>query len=100
MRDFNHPSICWQENAAGKKQSRRFLECVDDIFPLQVIHREANEERCCAASCSHQQRGAGGKCEVQGQPWLKRWNSGSLEQQGGHIASSLPWTSGEQTLAS
>ncbi|GAB0180270.1 mitochondrial enolase superfamily member 1 [Grus japonensis] len=31
---------------------------------------------------------------------MKWWNSGSSGQRGGHIASSLPWTSGEQTLAS
>ncbi|GAB0184556.1 hypothetical protein GRJ2_000920900 [Grus japonensis] len=37
MGDFDHPSICWRDNTAGHKQSRRFLECVDDNFPLQVI---------------------------------------------------------------
>ncbi|GAB0209248.1 hypothetical protein GRJ2_003390500 [Grus japonensis] len=34
--DFNHPDICWRDNAAERKQSRRFLECVDDNFLLQV----------------------------------------------------------------
>ncbi|GAB0205450.1 hypothetical protein GRJ2_003010600 [Grus japonensis] len=37
MGDFNHPDICWRGNTAGHKQSRRFLECVDDNFLLQVI---------------------------------------------------------------
>ncbi|GAB0200487.1 hypothetical protein GRJ2_002514100 [Grus japonensis] len=37
MGDFNHPDICWRDNAAERKQSRRFLECVDDNFLLQVI---------------------------------------------------------------
>ncbi|GAB0195045.1 hypothetical protein GRJ2_001969800 [Grus japonensis] len=37
MGDFNHPDICWRDNTAGHKQSRRFLECVDDNFLLQVI---------------------------------------------------------------
>ncbi|GAB0175756.1 hypothetical protein GRJ2_000040800 [Grus japonensis] len=36
MGDFNHPDICWRGNTAGHKQSRRFLECVDDNFLLQV----------------------------------------------------------------
>ena len=36
MGDFNHPNICWRDNTAGHKQSRRFLECVDDNFLLQV----------------------------------------------------------------
>ncbi|GAB0204603.1 hypothetical protein GRJ2_002925900 [Grus japonensis] len=37
MGDFNYPNICWRDNTAGHKQSRRLLECVDDNFPLQVI---------------------------------------------------------------
>ncbi|GAB0205345.1 hypothetical protein GRJ2_003000100 [Grus japonensis] len=36
MRDFNHPDICWRDNAAEHKQSRKFLESVDDNFLLQV----------------------------------------------------------------
>ncbi|GAB0203506.1 interleukin-6 receptor subunit beta [Grus japonensis] len=35
MGNFNHPDICWRDNTAGHKQSRRFLECVDDNFLLQ-----------------------------------------------------------------
>ncbi|GAB0179239.1 hypothetical protein GRJ2_000389200 [Grus japonensis] len=34
MGDFN---ICWRDNAAERKQSRKFLECIDDNFLLQVI---------------------------------------------------------------
>jgi len=34
--DFNHPTICWRDNTAGHKQSRRFLNCVDDNILLQV----------------------------------------------------------------
>ncbi|GAB0179939.1 hypothetical protein GRJ2_000459200 [Grus japonensis] len=37
MGDFNHPDICWRDNTAGHNQSRKFLECVDDDFLLQVI---------------------------------------------------------------
>ncbi|GAB0185519.1 hypothetical protein GRJ2_001017200 [Grus japonensis] len=37
MGDSNHPDICWRDNAAERKQSRKFLECVDDNFFLQVI---------------------------------------------------------------
>jgi len=32
--NFNHPNICWRDNTAGYKQSRRFLECVDDNILL------------------------------------------------------------------
>ncbi|GAB0203390.1 hypothetical protein GRJ2_002804600 [Grus japonensis] len=35
MGDFNHPDICWRDNAAEHKQSRKFLECVDN-FLLQM----------------------------------------------------------------
>jgi len=31
--DFNLLDICWKYNTAERKQSRRFLECVEDIFP-------------------------------------------------------------------
>ncbi|GAB0208867.1 mitochondrial enolase superfamily member 1 [Grus japonensis] len=37
MGDFNHPDICWRDNTAERKQSRKFLECVDDNCLLQVI---------------------------------------------------------------
>ncbi|GAB0204803.1 hypothetical protein GRJ2_002945900 [Grus japonensis] len=36
MGDFNHPDICWRYNAVERKQSRKFLECADDNFLLQV----------------------------------------------------------------
>ena len=37
MGDFNHSNICWRDNTAWHKQSRRLLECIDDNFLLQVI---------------------------------------------------------------
>ncbi|GAB0178597.1 hypothetical protein GRJ2_000325000 [Grus japonensis] len=37
MGDFNHPDICWRDNTAECKQSRKFLECINDNFLLQVI---------------------------------------------------------------
>ncbi|GAB0179465.1 hypothetical protein GRJ2_000411800 [Grus japonensis] len=37
MGDFIYPNICWRDNTAGHKQSRRFLECIDDNFLLQGI---------------------------------------------------------------
>lgn len=36
MGDFNHPNICWRDNRAGHKQSKRILEDVDHNFLLQV----------------------------------------------------------------
>ncbi|PKU48684.1 glycerol kinase [Limosa lapponica baueri] len=37
MGDFNHPDICWKDNTAGHMKSRKFLECVNDNFLLQMI---------------------------------------------------------------
>ncbi|PKU29020.1 nedd4-binding protein 2-like 2 [Limosa lapponica baueri] len=35
--DFNHPEICWKSNTVRCRQSRRFLECLDDNFQRQEI---------------------------------------------------------------
>ncbi|KAM9590717.1 uncharacterized protein ACIBXB_005842 isoform 1-T1 [Morphnus guianensis] len=35
--DFNFPDVCWKYNTAVSKQSRRFLECVEDNFLTQLV---------------------------------------------------------------
>ena len=35
--DFNFPDICWKYNIAQRKQSKRFLECVEDSFLTQLV---------------------------------------------------------------
>jgi len=35
--DFNHPNICWKSNVVSSRQPRRFLECTEDHFIIQVI---------------------------------------------------------------
>jgi len=37
MGDFNLPDICWKYNTAERKQSRRFLACVEDNFRTQLV---------------------------------------------------------------
>ncbi|GAB0209349.1 hypothetical protein GRJ2_003400600 [Grus japonensis] len=37
MGGLKHLDICWRDNTAGHKQSRKFLECINDNFLLQVI---------------------------------------------------------------
>ena len=37
MGDFNFPNICWKYNLAQKKQSRRFLEYMEDNFLMQLV---------------------------------------------------------------
>ncbi|GAB0209793.1 hypothetical protein GRJ2_003445000 [Grus japonensis] len=44
MGDFNHPDICWRGNTAGHKQSRKFLECTDDNFLLQVTEEPTRRD--------------------------------------------------------
>ncbi|XP_048786380.1 uncharacterized protein LOC125686444 [Lagopus muta] len=36
MGDFNYPDICWKSNVARHAWSRRFLQCVEDNFLMQV----------------------------------------------------------------
>ncbi|GAB0204060.1 protein Hook 3-like [Grus japonensis] len=37
MGDFSHPNICWRHNTTGQKQSRQFLESINDNFLIQVV---------------------------------------------------------------
>lgn len=37
MQKFYHPNICWKGSVAGRKQSKRFLECSKNNFRLQVL---------------------------------------------------------------
>ena len=41
MRDINLPDISWKYNAAERKQSRRFLECVENKFLTQLASEPA-----------------------------------------------------------
>ena len=36
--------ICWRDNTAGHKQSRRFLECIDDNFLTQMIKKHKRRD--------------------------------------------------------
>ena len=37
VRDFSHSDICWKDNTAKQKQSRRFLECIDEKDPRELV---------------------------------------------------------------
>ena len=37
MGDFNYPDICWKSNVARHARSRRFLQCVEDNFLMQMV---------------------------------------------------------------
>ena len=36
---FNFPDICWEYNLVQKKQSWRFLECMEDNFLMQLVRK-------------------------------------------------------------
>ncbi|RMC20192.1 hypothetical protein DUI87_01038 [Hirundo rustica rustica] len=38
--DFNLPDICWELNTAEKRQSRKFLECMEDNFLSQLDNKK------------------------------------------------------------
>ncbi|PKU34212.1 dtw domain-containing protein 2 [Limosa lapponica baueri] len=64
MGDFNHPDICWKNNTEGHKQPRRFLECVDDNFLLQVIEEPMRRGATLDLLLTNKE-GISGECEAQ-----------------------------------
>lgn len=44
LEDLNHSSVCWSDNTAGHKQSRRFLENIDSNFLMQVIRESRRRD--------------------------------------------------------
>ncbi|GAB0183186.1 hypothetical protein GRJ2_000783900 [Grus japonensis] len=43
MEDFNLPDVCWKYNTMERKQSRRFLECVEDNVLTQLVSEPTRE---------------------------------------------------------
>ncbi|KAF1425232.1 hypothetical protein FQV24_0000448, partial [Spheniscus mendiculus] len=43
MGDFNLPDVCWKYSTEERKQSRRFLECVEDNFLTQLVSEPTRE---------------------------------------------------------
>ncbi|GAB0179537.1 T-cell activation Rho GTPase-activating protein-like [Grus japonensis] len=41
--DFNLPDVCWKYNTAERKQSRRFVKCVEDNFLTQLVSERTRE---------------------------------------------------------
>ncbi|RMC10397.1 hypothetical protein DUI87_13201 [Hirundo rustica rustica] len=53
--DFNMPDICWELNTEEKRQSRKFLECMEDNFLLQLGDEELADELAKPLSIIYQQ---------------------------------------------
>ncbi|XP_052556154.1 interferon-induced very large GTPase 1-like [Tympanuchus pallidicinctus] len=66
MGDFGFPDICWEYNTVQKKQSRRFLECMEDSFLMQLV-RELMRS-CPARPAVDKQRRSGQTSYPQGTP--------------------------------
>jgi len=43
MGDFSLPAVCWKSNTAERKQSRRFLVCVEETFLTQLVREPASK---------------------------------------------------------
>lgn len=41
VEDFNLPDICWKYNPAERRQSRKFLVCMEDNFLTQLVGEPA-----------------------------------------------------------
>lgn len=44
MGDFNYPDVCCKSHSESCKQSRRFLECVEDNFLVHVLDKSDETE--------------------------------------------------------
>ena len=69
MGDFNFADICWEYNLAQKKQSRRFLECMEDNFLMQMMR--TYERSCPVRPAVHKQRRSGGRRRGWGLSWAE-----------------------------
>ncbi|KAJ7410616.1 hypothetical protein BTVI_53109 [Pitangus sulphuratus] len=64
--DFNQPDICWRSNTAMHKQSRRFLESIDDNFLTQPdINASTFPATCKQTSCYDRLRPIGNMQEME-----------------------------------
>ena len=43
MGDFSLPDVSWKYNTAERKQSRRFLECVEENFLTQLVREPTRD---------------------------------------------------------
>ena len=71
---YSHPDICWNSGMMGDRQSRRFLESVEDNFLVQVIDGPTQGEALLdlvlisAVECIREVK-IGGSWAVETVPW-------------------------------
>ena len=84
------------------KESKRFLECIDDNFLFQVV-QEPMRKGAMLDLVLNNKEGLMNSVKLKGRLGCsdkKWWSSRSLKHQRGCTTSLLFWTSGEQTLNS
>lgn len=97
MGTFNHPHICWRDNTPGHKKIQEIPEM------LLFFKRNWQREVLCWMSFFPIRKGWWEmwiSTEALAARTMKWWSLRSLEQWEGCTTSLLPWTSGEQILAS
>ncbi|KAM9590859.1 uncharacterized protein ACIBXB_005907 [Morphnus guianensis] len=94
--DFNFPDICWKYNTAESKQSRRFLECVEDNFLTQLVGEPTRAGALLDLLFTNREGLVGGSGELQAcQPDLgTREDYGTVCLESTHVAS--PGQAGDQ----
>lgn len=65
---FNDPNICYRDNTEGHEKFRRFLECVNEKFPIEVIEDPTRRGVILGLV---QQGGADGEGGAPVEPWLQ-----------------------------
>ena len=69
MGDFNFPDICWEYSLAQKKQSRRFMECMENNFLMHLIRE--NTRGTAPLDLLFTNRKSGGRCGGRGLSWTE-----------------------------
>lgn len=103
MGDFNHSHVCWRYKTTRHKQIRRLLECVGDIFLLQVIEEPMRRGVMLDFLLTNKE-GLVESVKPKGSLGCSDYEPLKFQTlravRGADTASSLPWTTGQKTLAS
>lgn len=92
--------ICWQGNTEGHKESREFVESIDDSFLTQVINDWTRVGPLLNMISTNKKELVGdGKVREIAALLMRCWSSGSREKGTRQKVGSQLWTSAEQILS-
>ena len=103
MGDSNYSDICWKAYSASHPQSRRFLQCTDDNFVMQMVDEPTRRGSLLDFVLTNKE----GLVEAvmgitEGKPWLQQARDGRVQDlmwQEQNGKQSQPWTSERPTWA-